>query len=304
MNQRGKQMTKTDLCSKRIAFFYESPSRISRNDGPPLYWKTAAVRKYGKENAIHLLPNGDWGNQGLFDWNFWVDWGEDALMPGLAYVPQLAPSPNVYIASDTHLGYEHRLNTARHFDWVFCNQKRARDEFIKDGIPAEKCRWLPHAAEPLAYPKTEVINKYDISFIGNMGAINRVNFLDAMFKEFPNFFYGRRLFNEAALIYNESKIVLNLSILDDINMRVFEVLCSGSFLLTNELPTQGLLFKDGVHLVTYKDTKDAIEKTKYYLAHDEERNKIAQAGFDLVRKLHTYDHRLASVMDIITKNRR
>ena len=285
----------------RIAFYYESGNRVGRNDGPPLYWFNQAQTIFGKDNAVHLLPNGDWANFGSFDYHFWVDWGEDALMPMLNYTPLAPPRPNIYVVSDTHLGYDYRLSRAREFDWVFCNQMRAVEDFVRDGIPKERCIWLPHAAEPKAYPKKDMIKKYDVGFIGNVGDWNRVDFLDRMFKEFPNFFYGKRLFEEAAEIFSQSKIVLNISIKDDINMRVFEALSTGSLLLTNELPTLPHLFQDGVHLVTYKNFDDAVEKARYYLEHDEERERIAEAGYKEFMKKHTYEHRLKTVLEIVKK---
>lgn len=285
----------------RIAFYYESGNRIGRNDGPPLYWFNQAQQIFGKDNAVHLLPNGDWNNFGAFDYHLWVDWGEDALMPMLNYNPLTPPRPNIYVVSDTHLGYDYRLSRAREFDWVFCNQMRAVEDFVRDGIPQERCIWLPHAAEPKAYPKKEMIKKYDVGFIGNVGDWNRVDFLDRMFKEFPNFFYGKRLFEEAADIFSQSKIVLNISIKDDINMRVFEALSTGSLLLTNELPTLPHLFQDGVHLVTYKTLDEAVEKAKYYIEHDDERDRIAEAGYKEFIKKHTYEHRLKTVLEIVQK---
>lgn len=285
--------------SPRVCFFYESANRITRNDGPPLYWKTAASRLFGKDNSVHLIPNGDWDNFGTFDYHFWVDWGEDALMPNLPYVPLTPPKPNIYITSDTHLGYDYRLSRAREFDWVFCNQLDATERFIKDGISADRCMWLPHAAEPLAYPKKEMIKKYDVCFVGNVGSWNRVEFLDRMFKEFPNFFYGKRLFEEAAEIFSSSRIVLNISIKQDLNMRFFECLSTGSLLLTNNLPTLPYLFKEGIHYVGYDTLDEAVEKAKYYLAHDKEREAIAEAGHREFMAKHTYEHRLKTVLEII-----
>lgn len=286
----------------RAAFYYEDWRRVGRNDGPPLYWKRCAEELLGKENAVHLIPNGDWANHGKFDVNFWVDWGDDAVMPMLDYKPVIPPSPNVYVASDTHLGYDYRLSMARQFDFVFCNQKRAVEEFIRDGIDPKKIFWMPHAAEPLAYPVKEIIKKYDVSFIGNIGSWNRVEFLDRMFKEFPNFFYGRRLFEEAAEVFSASRIVLNVAIKDDVNMRVFEALATKSLLLTDALPTLPELFKDGVHLVTYKNHDEAVEKARYYLAHPEEADKIAEVGYNEVMAKHTYMSRLKTVLEILKKS--
>ena len=287
------------MSTPRAAFYYEDPRRIGRNDGAALYLSHNAKKLFGADNARHLLPDGKWDNLGKFDYHFWVDWGEDALMPHLPYKPVSPPHPNINITSDTHLGYDYRLSRARDFDWVFCNQVRAVYEFQRDGIPEDRLAWLPHAFEPDAYPKLDVLNRYDVAFIGNMNGWNRVGFLDTMFKAFPNFFFGKRLFEEAAEVYAASKVCLNISILDDINMRVFEVLGAGGFLLTNKLDNLDLLFKDGVHLVTYDNPQDAVEKARYYIEHEDERKAIAEAGHKEAMAKHTYMHRLKKVCDIV-----
>jgi spore maturation protein CgeB len=75
-----------------------------------------------------------------------------------------------------------------------------------------------------------------------VNSANREQALDRLFAEFPNFYYGQALFNDAARKFSESKVVFNISMLDDINMRTFEVLATGSFLLTNWIPTIEELF--------------------------------------------------------------
>ena len=69
----------------------------------------------------------------------------------------------------------------------------------------------------------------------------------------------------------------------------------------NELPTLPHLFQDGVHLVTYKTLDEAVEKAKYYIEHDDERDRIAEAGYKEFIKKHTYEHRLKTVLEIVQK---
>lgn len=279
----------------RHAIYYDDHRRIGRNDGAPLYVWNVLKNQLGLD-VSHLLPDERrMDGYGKFDLHWWVDWGEDALKGVLDYQPMRCPSPSVYWTSDTHLGFNYRLEKAREFDHVFCMQKRAVEEFKRAGI--RNPIWMPHAFEPQAYPRKVMIPKYDVCFVGHVNSENRIDFLDRMFREFPNFFYGRRLFEECADIYCQSKIVLNVSIQDDLNMRVFEALGAGSFLLTNDLPTLQDVFQDGVHLVTYKNLDDAVEKARYYLTHDEERQKIAQAGYQEVMSKHTYKHRILSMLN-------
>lgn len=280
----------------RVAIYYDDHRRIGRNDGAPLYVWNVLKNQLGHD-AVHLIPDERrLRDQGNFDAHFWVDWGEDALAGVLDYSPISIPAPGVYWASDTHLGYDYRLRKAREATHVFCMQKRAVEEFARDGVSAH---WLPHAFEPEAYPRTTIVKKYDVCFVGHVNSQNRADFLDRMFKEFPNFWYGQRIFEDAAKIYCQSRIVLNPPIKDDLNMRVFETLGTGSLLLTQDIPTIHELFEDGKHLVLYKTLDEAVDKARYYLAHEEERNKIAQAGYEEAMAKHTYKHRVLEMLRVV-----
>lgn len=76
------------------------------------------------------------------------------------------------------------------------------------------------------------------------------------------------------------------------SMRSFEVLASGGFHLTQWTKSMDYWFENGKHLVTVKNSEEAYEKMKYYLKHENERNKIAQQGMEYVRNNHTYEHRI------------
>lgn len=280
----------------RLGIYYES--RLGRNDGNPLYVWRSLKRMQDKKllEVDHLAPTGELKTFGQYDGHVWVDWGEDALTGLLPYEPIYPPGhPLVYWASDTHLGYEHRLKCAKQADIAFCAQKRAVEDFKRDGVEA---LWLPHAVEPEAYPRYNLASKrYDVCFVGHINSGNRIDALDRLFKEFPNFWYGQRLFEQAARKYAESKIVFNISMKDDLNMRVFETMATGSFLLTNWIPTIEEFFEDGKHLALYKTHDEMIDKARYYLEHDEEREKIAQAGYEEVMAKHTIDHRVNRILD-------
>lgn len=289
----------TDKKQLRIAIYYEN--RLGRNDGSPLYYNNA-LKSLGHE-VTHFcsqgIPDKSWGK---FDLHLWVDWGEDALTGALPYKPTNMSSahPSVYITSDTHLGYEYRMNKAKEFDHVFCNQIRAVEEFARDGV---KAKFLPHAVEPMAYPNSPaVIPKYDVGFVGFVTFLKRAEMLDKLFKAFPNFFYGHKLFEDCAEKYRQSKIVFNTAAVDDINMRCFEATATGSFLLTEWIPTLNSVFEEDKHLVTYKDMDECIEKARYYIDRDDEREAIAKAGMEHTLANHTYQHRAKKMLEEINVN--
>jgi hypothetical protein len=183
----------------------------------------------------HIYPTGDLEPFGTYDLYIHTDWGEDGLTGILPYKPIETPHPFAYWASDTHLGYEYRMTLAKKADFAFCAQKRAVEEMRRDGVANPI--WLPHAVEPLAYPKGEVFTKHhDVCFIGHVNSANRVEALDRLFREFQNFDYGQALFEGAAARYADAKVCFNIAMTDDVNMRNFEIMASGSLLLTSHLP--------------------------------------------------------------------
>lgn len=110
-----------------------------------------------------------------------------------------------------------------------------------------------------------------------------------------------RSLDEMPLIFNRSKINLNItakSIRSGLPLRIFDVLGCGGFLITNyqtELPD---IFNPGEDLVTYDSLENLCELCAYYLAHDDERRRIARSGYEKVRRAHTYDVRLLQMIDL------
>lgn len=309
-------------CLKRMQYYGEILSGRPPNQ-ELLRWFTnkeldptaekAARELWDKEKVSieidHFYPTGEVAPFGIYDLNIWVDWGEDALKGILPYDPIFPPHPLVYWTSDTHIqtsdadSYLYRLSMAKKADLVFCAQKRAVEQMKQDGI--SNPLWLPHAVEPLAYPTLELAEKkYDVCFVGHMNSSNRMEALDCLFKEFPNFYYGQALFEEAARKYSESRICFNIAMTDDINMRTFEVMATKSFLLTNWIPTIEEFFEDGKHLVFYRSLDEMIDKAKYYLAHDEEREKIAQAGYEEVISKHKIQDRVNLILKTFLESRK
>jgi len=305
MSNKTLERTETML---RIACYYEGMA-VGRNDGNPLYiWNNLKRRQDAKEIAEvnHVRPIEGTEILGKFDAHVWADWGEDGLTQILPYTPvfptQNGKDPVVYWPTDTHVNgasYAYRLGLAKKSDIVYTAQKVTVEQFAKDGVVA---KWLPCAVEPLAYPKYELACKhYDICFIGHINSQHRIDHLDRAFKEFPNFFYGQRSFEEAAEKFADSKICLNVALNDDVNMRCFEVTGSGGFLLTNRIPSLEELFIDGKEIVMYDSMDDMVEKAKYYLAHDDEREAIAKAGYERSMKDHKFSQRVDVILNDIKK---
>ena len=103
-------------------------------------------------------------------------------------------------------------------------------------------------------------------------------------------------------VFHASKINLNITIPDiksGIPLRVWDVLGSGGFLLTNFQAEMGAFFTEGEDLVCFDGIEDMCEEARYYLEHEEERRKIAKSGYQKVKRSHSYKVRLQKMLEII-----
>ena len=96
--------------------------------------------------------------------------------------------------------------------------------------------------------------------------------------------------NELLEVFAKSKIVINCH--SDIagqykgNMRVFEALGIGSFMLSDKGIYPKYL-KDGIDFISYKDTNDLLNKIEYYLKNEVEREEIAKHGHETICKYYS-----------------
>lgn len=110
--------------------------------------------------------------------------------------------------------------------------------------------------------------------------------------------------SEMPKVFRESKINLNFTIPNiksGIPLRVWDVLGSKGFLLTNYQAEIPYYFEEGKDLVCFDGVEDLREKVAYYLKHEDERMQIAENGYKKVKEYHTYVHRVSEMLRIIEK---
>ena len=100
-------------------------------------------------------------------------------------------------------------------------------------------------------------------------------------------------------LLSQSKIVLNITRTDfygaetGINLRIFEALAAGCFLLTDHCDELGELFRIGEEIETYRSSGELAEKVRHYLADPDARQAIAVAGHAAFLARHSWQARLA-----------
>jgi spore maturation protein CgeB len=104
-------------------------------------------------------------------------------------------------------------------------------------------------------------------------------------------------------LFRNAKIVLNShgGAAGDFagNMRMFEVTGLGSCLLTDNKQNLNELFDVGSEIIGYENIEDCIEKAKWLLKNDNEREKIAYKGQQKTLRYHTIEIRCKSIIDIL-----
>lgn len=109
-------------------------------------------------------------------------------------------------------------------------------------------------------------------------------------------------FDRGARLYRACKIALSdsqwPSATGFVSNRLFQAMSAGAFLLQQEFDgLESLLgLRDGIHLVTWKDEHDLVEKANYYLSHEEERKEIAKTGMNCVLEKHSFNSRVKELI--------
>jgi hypothetical protein len=78
---------------------------------------------------------------------------------------------------------------------------------------------------------------------------------------------------------------------NQVKLRDFEVPLAGGFYLVEEAPDHRELFDVGREIVTWQSIEELIDKSRYYLARENERRAIAAAGQRRALKDHTWAKR-------------
>ncbi len=214
-------------------------------------------------------------------------------------------APKLLLIADTHHGdgaLAKMLDYARSqpFDRVaLIHDPHHLHWFAEAGI--KDVRYLPNInVRDFEAPFSETRSRR-IDFVGQLSANHprRRYLIEVMRSAGLPIRAGKASAAIAAGIYGKSQITFNCSLNGDLNMRVFEVLGAGGFLVTDRLsPQAGLetFFKAGEHYVDYEGEADLLEKLAYYLARPEECLKIARAGQQAYLAAHTPDHRRREVL--------
>lgn len=195
---------------------------------------------------------------------------------------------------------------ARMADWL-TDRTPVRGHYTPAGVFEPECF------------RASTVDPFDVAFVGSRRYHPewpyRPRLIDWLHNNYGERFQhhggdGRGTVRGAALnqVYADARVVVGDSLCigydypDYWSDRVYETLGRGGFLIHPRIEGMERHFTDGEHLVFYEygafdQLHDLIE---YYLAHPDERERIAAAGHAHVKAHHTYRHRWTEILKEIT----
>jgi hypothetical protein len=209
--------------------------------------------------------------------------------PGLPRDLQLCPVLTASLDIDSFGWLSSRIRWSMLFDYVFVWHPSFVPIYKAAGHP--RVYALPHAVDRDLFQVnlTSGTRPLDLGWVGGFGYTQyarRRRIVEVLADRFKmNDFERRYSKEETAQIYQESKIVVNVSREDfptEANMRCYEAMAGGALLITGmptELTEWG--FRDGEHFIGWRDEAEISDLVDHFLRHEEERTEIARAGQEL-----------------------
>lgn len=226
---------------------------------------------------------------GLGDWEpelvLWWDPVYQTIPPGI----EDCPYPIALIPGDWNLAFLGVLAGAQAVDAVFADGRLG--PILQTAGIQRVYPWPGFAYDSrLLYQEPELERIYDVCFIGNMNPSihpRRSRYLAQLLglqDRWRLFLRHGGVWGDAyRRALNQSRIVLNYTICQVMNMRAYEAPACGALLMIEEDNVEVRdVFEDRVSCVLYNE-HNLLELIDYYLSHEDERAAIAAAGQRVVQ---------------------
>lgn len=233
------------------------------------------------------------GTQPLPDLYLWIE-----SVPG--HAPrnlQALSCPTACYLIDSHLSLARHLEIAPGFDYVFIAQREYLPRFRKVN---PRTFWLPLGCDPEVHRRWPGQKRHDVGFVGGVFPGSEREALLKRLGEAVPVHFERCFWDDMARLFSESRIVFNNAVKQDLNMRFFEVLSAGTFLLSDMAQGSGQeeLFRDGEDYGCY-NKGNLVESALFYLRNEDLRESIARRGQRLALNAHTYRHRVEDLLAVV-----
>lgn len=237
----------------------------------------------------------------------------------IKYMRQAAPKA-IFIGDDGDPWpklKKNRIETAKEVDIVTATND---GEFLQDyrdgGVP--HCVFMPNLCDPDTDRRYEVSQEWktDILWTGNAkhhadtSEVFREKLVTKLAKRDNCTLYGcfgRPKIGGIDYLYaiSGARIGVNVNAVNSVRLyhsdRLTHYLAGGAFVLAKRVPGTDLLFKDGVHLKYFDTIDEFFELADWYLAHEQIKQKIADAGMNWVHEQFNCVKIARYILDLIER---
>ena len=204
--------------------------------------------------------------------------------------------PKIFWAIDSHLNLFWQRWYALLFDAVATphisiwkrHPQTAANNLIRFTWPGTEREWVPH-----------VQRGNNGAFIGRLSEYRQVRtWMVKMLHSFLGFPAQDNLtFAEMMELYTNTRLLPNEAIAGEVNFRLMEGASCGCLVLSHDAgEDQSSQYEPGKEFLLYHDGLELLELCRYYLAHPDEAEQIAYAGWQRTQKEHLPQHRAASIL--------
>ncbi|QWD60431.1 glycosyltransferase [Polynucleobacter sp. MWH-UH35A] len=209
---------------------------------------------------------------------------------------------------------------AKQFDFFTTPDFYGERKYREIGLP--NAIYFPFGCNEKISRNLEIPKKYDVSFVGGWHPhrewlIKRIKKAGIKVEVFGYGWPNGEIDQEGMIrVFNESRINLNLTnssswdvryltsslhaiksslrskkTIEQLKARIFEVNGCNAFQLSYFVEGLANCYEIDKEIAVYVDVNDLIDKIKFYLAHDELRESIAQAAYSRTIRNHTFAQR-------------
>lgn len=213
--------------------------------------------------------------------------------------------------------HKNRLEAAAELDLVMTTyESKWQDSYKNAGVP---CVFMPNLCDPDTEYRYEVDAKWksDILFTGSAKRKRKyptekiryqlLNRLAGVKNCALYGCFGRPKVEGMNYLYaiSGARIGLSINAANDVKFahssRLTHYLACGTFVLAKRVPDSDLLFKDCVHLRYFDTVEEFFDLANWYLNHEDERIKIANAGMQHIHTEFNCEKIAKYTMDLIEK---
>jgi len=213
---------------------------------------------------------------------------------------------------DDETGFEtYSRDWISHLDYFVTNDKEAVGKYRVLGATAFfSLPCVGEGSEDLPRPNAKT---HDVVFVGRRqpgrdAYFERWKRLGMVLEIFgPGWGSGPLTYESMLELFRTTKVNLNLSVaysprlgvVRQLKARPFEVCLAGGFLLTDDAPGLSDHFKVGEEIACYSNDADLIEKSAYYLSHEDQREAIARRGWQKAKSAYSSSRIIGEIFQSI-----